>query len=75
MQFCITGLRYSSPKEYKMHQNSWRPRGFASDLTGVVYSSSTKPQPVSPFPKTRVPWLSPSGFEIQPFGPRLAPPC
>jgi len=41
-QFCIAGLQESSPKEPKMHQNSWW-LGLCLDPTGRAYSDPQAP--------------------------------
>ena len=54
-------------------------RGSAPNPAGGAYSAP--PDPLAggegarcPLPKNRTPTLSPSGFELRPFGPRFVPP-
>ena len=74
-QFCIAGLRESSPEEPKMHQNCWRPRL----CPGPHWGAYSAPPPDSLVggegaltPSPRIP-LPAQPFELWPFGSRLAP--
>ena len=54
-----------------MHQNSWRPHW--RSLQRSPRLPSWRERGLPPPPQELHPRLSPSGFELRPFGPRLAP--
>jgi len=67
-QFCIAGLRESSPEERKMHQNPWRPGrrpalhwgAYSALQTARWWAEGLPPVLIDPAP----PQLSPSSFEF-----------